>query len=63
MRHYNKAGFSVKRIVCNSRFKSIMDIVSDDMGKLFNYENPYNYVTESEINNRVIKEMFRIAYY
>ena len=40
-----------------------MDIVSDDMGKLFNYENPYNYVTESEINNRVIKEMFRIAYY
>ena len=31
MRHYNKVGFSVKRIECDDEFKSIMDEVSNDM--------------------------------
>ena len=40
-----------------------MDEVSDDMEIKTNYENPYEHVPESESNNRVIKERFRIAYY
>ena len=39
MRHYNKAGFSVKHIECDGEFKSIMDEVSNGMGIEMNNEN------------------------
>ena len=63
MRHCNKVLFAVKKIECDVNFKSIMDEVSDDMEIKTNYENPYEHAPESESNNRVIKERFRIAYY
>ena len=40
-----------------------MDEVRDDIGIEMYYENPDNHVPESERNNRVIKERFRISYY
>ena len=32
MIHYNKSGFAVKHIGCDSKFESITDEVSNDMG-------------------------------
>ena len=55
MRHYNKAGFSVKGIECDGKFKPFMDEEIGDMGIEINYENPYDRVHEAKINNRVIK--------
>ena len=63
IRYYNKAGFSVKRIECDGKFKQIMDEGSDDMGIEKNDANPDNHFHEAERNNIVIKERFRIAYY
>ena len=40
-----------------------MDKVCNDMGIEMNYKNPDNHVPEADINNRVIKERFRVAYY
>ena len=63
IRHYRRAGFSIKRIECDGEFKSLMDEI---MGKLnidVNYANPSDHVPEAERNNRVIKERFRISYH
>ena len=40
-----------------------MDEVHNEMGIDMNYENLYKNVHESESNNRVIKDRFRVAYY
>ena len=37
MRHYNKAVFPIERIEFDSKFKSIMYEVSDEMGIEMNY--------------------------
>ena len=63
MRHYKKSGFYVKRIECDSKFKSTIDEVSDDMGIEIKYSNTDYHFPESDRNNRVIKERFRIAYH
>ena len=55
MRHYKKSVFCAKLIECESKFKSIMDEVSNEMGIEMNDENPYNNGTEKESNNRVTK--------
>ena len=56
MIHCNKSGFSVKRIECDGKFKSIMDKVSDDMGIGMSYANLDNHIPEAE--SAVIKERF-----
>ena len=63
LRHYNKAGFTIKRIYCDGEFKNMMDIVSDELGIDMNYANPDEHVPEIERSIRVIKERFRTAYY
>ena len=63
MRHYNKAGFYFKCIECDDEFKSVMHEVCDEMGIETNYTNSDDQVTEAKSNNRVIKDMFQIAYY
>jgi hypothetical protein len=63
LRLYNKSVFSIKRIHCDSEFRSIMDPVAEDMNVEMNYSNPEGHVPDIERNNRVIKERFRIAYY
>ena len=63
MRHYKKAGFGVKHIECEGKFKSIMYEVRNEMGIEMNYKIPDDHIPESESNNRVIKEKFRITYY
>ena len=63
MIHYNKSVFSVKRIECDGEFKSVMHEVSDDMGIEIKYSNTDYHFPESDRNNRVIKERFRIAYH
>ena len=39
MRHYKKSVFSVKRIECDGKFKSIIDVVRHEMGIEINYAN------------------------
>ena len=56
MRHYNIAGFSIKRIECDSDFKSIMDKFTDEIGIEINYENPDRHIPEVERNIRMLKE-------
>ena len=61
MRYYNKAVFAVKRIECDSKFKSIMDEVSDEMGIEINDSNTDDQVPEAKRSNRVVKDRFIIA--
>ena len=63
LRHYNKAGFTISKIYCDGEFKSMMDLVSDELGVEMNYANPDEHVPEIERSIRVIKERFRTAYY
>ena len=40
-----------------------MDELNNDMGIEINYANPDGQVPESDRNNKLIKDIFRIAYY
>ena len=55
MKHYNKAGYSVKLIECDGKFKSIMDEVSNEIEIEVNYVKPDDHVPEADRNDRVIK--------
>ena len=59
LRHYNKAGFTIKKIYCDGEFKSMMDTVSDELDIDMNYANPDEHVPEIERSIWVIKESFR----
>jgi len=63
LRHYNKAGFTIKKIYCDGEFKHMMDQVCDELGVEMNYANPDEHVPEIERSIRVIKERFRTAYH
>jgi len=63
IREYNKNELRIRRIHCDSEFKSIMDPVADDMDIEMNYANPDEHVPDIERSNRVLKERFRIGYY
>ena len=62
-RQYNKAGFRIGTIHCDSEFKPIMDDLQDDLDIEMNYASAQEHVPEAERNNRVIKERVRAAFH
>ena len=63
LREYNKAGFVITMIHCDSEYKSLMDEVNDKLDIVMNYANAQDHVPEAERNNRVIKERIRAGYH
>jgi hypothetical protein len=56
LRLYNSAGFHIKTIHCNGKFRAMMEKVKDDLGVRMNFTNALDHVPEAERNNRAIKE-------
>jgi hypothetical protein len=62
-RAYDKAGFRIKDLHCDGEFKSIMDVVCDDLSITMNYTTRDEHVPEAERNNRTIGERIRVTYH
>ena len=56
LRHYNKAGYIIKRIECDGEYKSMMEEIKDELDIDMNFTNVQDHVPEAERNNRTIKE-------
>jgi hypothetical protein len=60
---YNSAGFHIKTIHCDGKFRAMMDKVKDDLRACMDFTNALDHVPEAERNNRTIKEQVRAAYH
>ena len=63
LREYNKAGYDLENIWCDSEFKSIMSDTIDNSDVKFRFCAPGDHVPDIERSNRVIEERFRVAFY
>jgi hypothetical protein len=63
LRAYNLRGYTVKTIICDGEFRTLMDEVSDTMDIEMNYTTRGEHVPEAERNNRTIGERIRTAYH
>ena len=62
-RMYNLRGFEIRKMHCNQKFRSVMDLVCDEMDLKMNYAPSGDHVPEAERNNRVLQERIRIQYH
>ena len=53
---YKKADFYIKTVRCDGEFRSLMDLVHQDMDLDIDYCAPGAHVPEAERNNRSIQE-------
>jgi hypothetical protein len=60
---YNKAGFYLREIRCDNKFKPLQGILQETYGISVNFANPQEHVPEAEQNNQIIKERVRTTYY
>ena len=60
---YNRAGFRITQIHCDSEYHTLMEQVMDELNAEMNYANPQDHVPEVEQNNCTIKEQVRVAYH
>ena len=51
IRLYNRAGFKIRRILCDNAFKPIMEGLEDDMNCQMNFISKDEHVPEAERNN------------
>lgn len=63
LRAYNQRGYTVKTIICDGEFRTLMDEVNDTMGIEMNYTSRGEHVPEAERNNRTIGERIRATYH
>jgi hypothetical protein len=63
LRLYNSAGFHIKTIHCDGKFRAMMEKDKDNLGVRMNFTNALDHVPEAERNNRTIKEGVRAAYH
>lgn len=62
LRFYNDGGFTITDIHCDQEFRSMMEVVSDDLDVRMNYMTTGEHVPEAERSNRTIKERIRANY-
>jgi hypothetical protein len=60
---YNKAGFKIKKIRSNNKFRPLQEALQTDFGICMNFSNPQEHVPEAKRNNQVIKERVRATYH
>ena len=63
LRTYNKAGFRIKRIDCDSEFKPLFEEMEDDWDIELNFASKGEHVPHVERHNRTFKERFRMIYH
>jgi hypothetical protein len=63
LRHYNRAGFVIRRLHCDGEFRGMMEQIEDDLDVKMNFTNAQDHVPEAEQNNQTIKERIRAAYH
>ena len=51
LRVYNSAGFQIKTIECDGKYKDMMENIKDDLDVTMIYTNTKDHVTEAEKNN------------
>jgi hypothetical protein len=60
---YNKAGFHVKEIQCDNKFRPLQSILQEVYKIHINFANPQEHAPEAKQNNQVIKERVRATYH
>ena len=55
----NEAGFTIEKLCVDREFKSIMNLIMNDLNVMTDYSNINAHVFEAERNTRVIKERVR----
>ena len=63
LRSYNKEGYYIRNIRCDSEFKPIMDDIQDDLDAEIDCVPQGEHVPEAERNNRTIGERIRAGYH
>eukprot|EP00978_Attheya_sp_CCMP212_P001666 scaffold3444_cov50-Attheya_sp.AAC.2 len=58
---YTQGGFQIKKILCDNKFRVLMDPLAFKHHITMNYANPQEHVPEAERNIRVIKERVRVT--
>ena len=60
---YNDAGYTVKTIDCDNKFKSLIEEVKDGLDVVLNPATTQSHVLWEEQNNKTLKEAFWIQFH
>ena len=58
----NQAGFRIETTQCDGECRGMMDKVSDGLDVKMNHTNAQEHESQSERNNRTLKEAFRTVF-